>query len=187
MSKSDALSSLTTTPAKLIGIEDKLGTIEKGKIANFLICSSDIFYNGEIYENWTAGKRNIIKKKIKKDIRGYYTFKAEKFNNSLVEIKGQKHKPTVKIYSIDSTNLVTSLNENIITINDKKGDFKALGYIENDKISGEFLYKDGKKYPFLIQRDSVFIDKKKKKEDVVAEKKYQLFGIQINLTGLRKN
>ena len=170
LSKSDALSSLTTTPAKLIGIEDKLGTIEKGKIANFLICSSDIFYNGEIYENWTAGKRNIIKKKIKKDIRGYYTFKAEKFNNSLVEIKGQKHKPTVKIYSVDSTNLVISLNENIITINDKKGDFKALGYIENDKISGEFLYKDGKKYPFLIQRDSVFIDKKKIKEDVVAEK-----------------
>ena len=169
LSKSDALSSLTTTPAKLIGIEDKLGTIEKGKIANFLICSSDIFYNGEIYENWTAGKRNIIKKKIKKDIRGYYTFKAEKFNNSLVEIKGQKHKPTVKIYSIDSTNLVISLNENIITINDKKGDFKALGYIENDKISGEFLYKDGKKYPFLIQRDSVFNDNKKKKEDVVAE------------------
>ena len=114
-------------------------------------------------------KEILLRKKLK-DIRGYYTFKAEKFNNSSVEIKGQKHKPTIKIYSIDSTNLVTSLNENIITINDKKGDFKALGYIENDKISGEFLYKDGKKYPFLIQRDSVFIDKKKIKEDVVAEK-----------------
>ena len=82
-----------------------------------------------------------IKKKIKGDIRGYYTFKAEKFNNSLVEIKGQKHKPTIKIYNLDSTNLVTSLNENIITINDKEGDFKALGYIENDKVSGDFLYK----------------------------------------------
>ena len=101
LSKSDALSSLTTIPAKLIGVENKLGTIEKGKIANFLICSSDIFYNGEIYENWAAGKRNIIKKKIKEDIRGYYTFSSAKFNNSLVEIKGQKNKPTVKIHKID--------------------------------------------------------------------------------------
>ena len=115
LSKSDALRSLTVTPAKLIGVENKIGTIEKGKIANFLICSSDIFDSGEIYENWTAGKRNVIKKKIKEDIRGYYTFKSEKFNNSLVEIKGQKNKPTVKIYSIDSVNLITSLKENIIT------------------------------------------------------------------------
>ena len=43
LSKSDALRSLTVTPAKLIGVENKIGTIEKGKIANFLICSSDIF------------------------------------------------------------------------------------------------------------------------------------------------
>ena len=169
LSKSDALRSLTVTPAKLIGVENKIGTIEKGKIANFLICSSDIFDSGEIYENWTAGKRNVIKKKIKEDIRGYYTFKSEKFNNSLVEIKGQKNKPTVKIYSIDSVNLITSLKENIITINDKDGDFKALGYIKNGKISGDFLKDDGKKYPFIMQRDSIFNDQKKKKEDSVTE------------------
>ena len=169
LSKSDALSSLTTTPAKLIGIEDKLGTIEKGKIANFLICSSDIFYNGEIYENWTAGKRNIIKKKIKKDIRGYYTFSSEKFNNSLVEIKGQKNKPTVKIHKIDSLKLTTSLKGNTITINDKTGDFKALGFIENGKISGNFLNEDGKTYSFIMQRDSVFNDKKTKKDKAVTQ------------------
>ena len=134
-----------------------------------MICSSNIFDSGEIYENWTAGKRNIIKKKIKEDIRGYYTFKSEKFNNSLVEIKGQKNKPTVKIYSIDSVNLITSLKENIITINDKDGGFKALGYIENGKISGDFLKDDGKKYPFIMQRDSIFNDQKKKKEDSITE------------------
>ena len=169
LSKSDALRSLTVTPAKLIGVENKIGTIEKGKIANFLICSSNIFDSGEIYENWTAGKRNVIKKKIKEDIRGYYTFKSEKFNNSLVEIKGQKNKPTVKIYSIDSVNLITSLKENIITINDKDGGFKALGYIENGKISGDFLKDDGKKYSFIMQKDSIFNDQKKKKEDSVTE------------------
>ncbi|MFL2576918.1 MAG: amidohydrolase family protein [Flavobacteriales bacterium] len=163
LSKSDALSSLTTIPAKLIGVENKLGTIEKGKIANFLICSSDIFNNGEIYENWAAGKRNIIKKKIKEDIRGYYTFSSAKFNNSLVEIKGQKNKPTVKIHKIDSVNLTTLLKGNTITINDKAGDFKALGYIENEKISGNFLNEDGKTYSFIMQRDSVFDDKKNKK------------------------
>ena len=44
----------------------------------------------------------------------------QELNNSLVEIKGQKHKPTVKIYSVDSTNLVISLNENIDDVRNRR-------------------------------------------------------------------
>ena len=37
LSEKDALNALTTIPAKLIGVENILGTLEKGKIANFFI------------------------------------------------------------------------------------------------------------------------------------------------------
>ena len=86
-----------------------------------------------------------------------------------MEIKGQKNKPTVKIHKIDSLKLTTSLKGNTITINDKAGDFKALGFIENGKISGNFLNEDGKTYSFIMQRDSVFDDKKTKKDKAVIQ------------------
>ena len=74
-----------------------------------------------------------------------------------------------KIHKIDSVNLTTSLKGNTITINDKAGDFKALGYIENEKISGNFLNEDGKTYSFIMERDSVFDDKKTKKDKAVIQ------------------
>ena len=39
----DALAALTTVPAGLIGLDDRLGTIESGKIANLVIADADLF------------------------------------------------------------------------------------------------------------------------------------------------
>ena len=166
LSEENALKALTTTPAELIGIESEIGSIENGKIASFLICSSNIFDDGIIYENWTSGKRNIISKKIKNDIRGYYTLKTQKFNNSLVEITGTKEKPSIKIYKIDSTKLISSFDDNQLTINDKMGSFKALGYFENQNIKGKFLDETGSLHEFTMIRDSIFTSKKNNKESI---------------------
>lgn len=163
LKKSDALKALTTTPAKLIGIDEKIGKIEKGKIANFLICSSDIFDDGIIYENWTLGSRNVLKEKVKNDIRGFYTFKSEKFNNTSAEISGKKENPSIKILAIDSSNLITSFKGNQLTLNDKDGEFKAQGIYKNGNIAGEFLDDSGKIYQFLMIRDSVAKEKTKSK------------------------
>ena len=46
-------------------MSSKLGTLESGKIANFIITSSDIFEDGVIYENWINGKKHIVNKKRK--------------------------------------------------------------------------------------------------------------------------
>ena len=77
LSKTEALKALTSTPASLIGEKNNIGTLEKGKKANFIICSDDIFENGIIYENWSDGKQNIINEKIKIDLRGYYTWESK--------------------------------------------------------------------------------------------------------------
>ena len=41
--RKDALASITINPAKLMGVHDQLGTLEKGKDATFIACSGDIF------------------------------------------------------------------------------------------------------------------------------------------------
>jgi imidazolonepropionase-like amidohydrolase len=43
LSRDDALRSITTTPATMFGLSDRLGTIEPGKIADFTITRGDLF------------------------------------------------------------------------------------------------------------------------------------------------
>ena len=39
--RSAALAALTTVPASILGLEERLGTIAKGKIASFVVCDGD--------------------------------------------------------------------------------------------------------------------------------------------------
>ena len=109
LSKKKALASLTTIPARQINAEKMIGTIQKDKYANFIICSKDIFEDGVIYENWIAGKKFEIKKEPKIDIRGYYTIKSDKFNGENVVIEGSINKPEVIISILDSLPLNSNL------------------------------------------------------------------------------
>ena len=69
-----------------------LGTLEKGKIANFLICSGNLFENGEIYSNWIQGKEHIINRKNNFDARGNYLINEKDtliINGSLAKHKAK--------------------------------------------------------------------------------------------------
>jgi N-acetylglucosamine-6-phosphate deacetylase len=58
LSRSTALASLTTEPARHLGIDDRTGTIEPGKAANLLVTTGDLFVRGtEIEEVWIEGVR----------------------------------------------------------------------------------------------------------------------------------
>ena len=51
-----ALAGLTTTPAEWLSVSDHLGTIETGKLANFVITDGDLFdTETEVVETWVAG------------------------------------------------------------------------------------------------------------------------------------
>ena len=61
LSETTALEALTTNPAKFLNIADKVGTIEKGKLANFIITEETLFDEDNILlENWVQGQRYII-------------------------------------------------------------------------------------------------------------------------------
>jgi imidazolonepropionase-like amidohydrolase len=58
LSETKAIEALTKTPAQQIGVYDQVGSLESGKIANFLITTESIFNsNAKIIENWIQGNK----------------------------------------------------------------------------------------------------------------------------------
>jgi imidazolonepropionase-like amidohydrolase len=59
-----ALAAVTTEPARLLGLADRLGTVEAGKIANLTVAEGDLFTEEtKIREVWIDGRRYEIKER----------------------------------------------------------------------------------------------------------------------------
>jgi len=107
LDKVTALEALTTQPAQILG-NSKLGNLNAGSYANFLITSGDVFdTKTTLYENWVNGSRTIFEDISKKDIRGNYRFTIDKDTFNL-KINGTLGKLKTEITS-DSLKLSSSL------------------------------------------------------------------------------
>ena len=74
LTETRALEALTKTPANLLGVYDKVGSLETGKVANFLISSGPIFAEKTILlQNWVAGDKFSVKDDQWFDVKGNYT------------------------------------------------------------------------------------------------------------------
>ncbi len=73
LSENAALDALTITPAKSLGVSEMVGSLEVGKLANFLVTTGPIFQEkSTVLQNWVQG----IKYTIKEDagsVNGNYT------------------------------------------------------------------------------------------------------------------
>ncbi|MCB5227968.1 amidohydrolase family protein [Alishewanella sp. 16-MA] len=56
LDKQQALAALTTTPASLLGLDDRLGKIAAGYQADLVISRGDLFTDGEIVATWLRGQ-----------------------------------------------------------------------------------------------------------------------------------
>src|SRR5450432_193787 len=122
MSEQKALDALTKTPASLLGMYDKMGSLEAGKLANFLIVSGPIFSEKTIvYQNWIQGNKYILKEDGWKDIRGVYNLTLNNSPHTLI-IKGEATKPSAEIADIDTSKVDLSLKDRLVlmVINFKK-------------------------------------------------------------------
>ncbi|RCS41497.1 hypothetical protein DTL42_23385 [Bremerella cremea] len=53
-----ALAAMTTVPAKRLGIDNQLGTVEEGKLASFVVTSKPLFEkDSKVVETWVNGQR----------------------------------------------------------------------------------------------------------------------------------
>ncbi len=71
LKRESALRALTVTPAKLLGIGERLGTIETGKLAHLVITDGPLFERKtKIVETWVDGERYDIAASPRDDVRG---------------------------------------------------------------------------------------------------------------------
>ncbi|HEX6848457.1 MAG TPA: amidohydrolase family protein [Chitinophagaceae bacterium] len=73
LSENKAMEALTKTPATLLGIYDKVGSLDEGKIANFIITSGPVFNEKSvIIQNWIQGEKYSVKEEAWTNIAGTY-------------------------------------------------------------------------------------------------------------------
>jgi imidazolonepropionase-like amidohydrolase len=169
-----ALEALTTIPAQLLGESEKIGSLQPGRYANFLITSGAIFdKETTLYENWVQGTKNIINSKDQKDIRGTYSLSAGG-KNYILNISGEVSKPktTVKIGETEYPSKL-EYSENWLTVSftdeEAKGTYQTTAIIpkEGENFSGKLLLPNGVESSFLAMRTGAASEDKKedKKEE----------------------
>ncbi|AHF15332.1 amidohydrolase family protein [Niabella soli] len=73
LSEKAALEALTATPAALLKVSDKVGSLAPGKFANFIITSGNLFSEKTVLlENWIQGDRYEINAKTNNEKSGQY-------------------------------------------------------------------------------------------------------------------
>lgn len=111
------LKALTYTPANYVKAYDKVGSIEKGKIANFIICSKPVFEEKNvIYQNWVAGKQFIIR--AYKDEPIFGQFKLLLGNNERYSVKVTTTDENLNmLVRMDTTDIKAKIsrNKNLVT------------------------------------------------------------------------
>lgn len=156
LTEKQALQAVTEIPAGYLGIGDKVGSLEKGKLANFLISSDNLFKNGNIiFENWVQGKRFIVNKIDVSDVRGTYNLNVDGVGAILLKITGTGGGSVAAIEraGVDSVKTTATFTRNgdWVSINfnlkkSPKGDVRLSGYITSAQpiaIKGESALADG--------------------------------------------
>ncbi|WP_088342133.1 amidohydrolase family protein [Robiginitalea sediminis] len=102
--ESAALRALTSEPARLLGKADQIGSLQPGRLANFLITSGPVFdKETTLYENWVRGQRDVLADMEQKDIRGTYSLVTGGKTFTL-EVGGKAGSPSLKVKR-DTTDL----------------------------------------------------------------------------------
>ncbi|MEO6548875.1 MAG: amidohydrolase family protein [Ferruginibacter sp.] len=141
LSEQRALEALTQTPAVLLNMYDKVGSLDAGKIANFLISSGPVFAEKTIIlQNWVQGNKYIVKEEGWKDNRGNYKLVVNNEPYQL-EVKGEQGKPSAALLSKDTIKTDLVINDPIIKINfsfkkDSNAVTRLSGVVSGDKWSG---------------------------------------------------
>lgn len=103
LTENKALDALTKTPATLLGVYDKVGSLEEGKLANFVIASGPIFNEKTIiYQNWVQGDNYNVKNENWSAIAGVYNLSVTGKNGTKTYVLDVKNESSANILSTDT-------------------------------------------------------------------------------------
>lgn len=169
LSPEDALASLTTVPAQMLGLEKRIGTLEPGKVANFFITSSALFVKEKatVYETWVSGKRFIQQARPEADLQGSWELTYGDRQASLL-IGGKPNQPTGKVVlTIDTLKAQIGLLglDIVMTFPDSKlssaGKLRLIGLVNGNQMGGTAVLPDGGEVRWSAIRQGDWKDKEK--------------------------
>lgn len=134
LTEEEALQSLTLEPAKTIGVDNELGTLEKGKFASFIIYDGNPFKKeAKVLESWLMGKQTIYNQLPEHDIAGKYNILIGP-KTYPITIEGTAEKPNAKVtYKNKITNADTTITGFIIL---DKSDITIQFIVDDESYSG---------------------------------------------------
>ena len=161
LSKKTALDALTIIPAKSLNLNNKIGKLDKGFLANFLITSGPIFDDKTVInENWIKGQRHIVKSNDNINADGNYVFNINnrsyevKISNSLLRPKATVERDSIDIKS--KTSLVDDwLSVTLFDSIDGKLSFAQISskITSTDNLSGRGINFNNEPFLFNISKN----------------------------------
>lgn len=113
-----ALEALTKNPAQLLNMYNETGSIEAGKLANFIITSGPVFAEKTvILQNWIQGEKNMVKDDVSNSTRGRYNVKISSPTTSRTFALEVKDNAAADIIAADTIATKYSNDGKLVKIN----------------------------------------------------------------------
>ena len=150
LSETTALKALTTTPAQLLKVEDQVGSLKKGMLANFIVTSGKLFDEKTIiHQNWIQGEPYSVKSLDTKNFNGNYNLSVneQSFN---MEVSGEagSHKAKIKVNDSTSLDVTATFGNDLITLSfnptkQSTGSIRLSGWSDGNNMKGKGQLVDG--------------------------------------------
>ena len=185
LAKSAALAALTTIPAQMLGMENQLGSIEAGKLANLVAMDGDLFKSkSKVMDTWVRGARYEIEKKAAVDPRGKwkttFTLADAGSMDATLELSGELKKLKGKLSSahgkVDLKSATLDHHRMTIVMPGDSMGFKGMirmsAKVDKDRLRGQGELPDGTTFKWMASRiDEMDEEKYDQKKEKASDKK----------------
>lgn len=167
LSEQTALAALTTVPAKMCGLSDRIGALQPGMLADFLVCDGDIFADdATLYSVWIQGSEYEIEPIPEVDFRGKYDLSADDLDlkldltGKLSRPKGEftlgEQKGKLESVSAESNKLEFALKLDTLNVS---GMLRFSGRLLGDTLAGDLVMPDGAWRQWRAVRTEAYVPK----------------------------
>ena len=164
LSKDAALAALTSTPAEMFGVADRLGAIAPGRVANLVIASGDLFAEeAKVLTTWVDGFYYDTPLADDRDLRGTWDVTVNGKTLPLV-VEGEADKLDAKLAG-EKAGLSAREDAVLLVVPAKlvgagEGGVRLSGRVEGDAMSGTGDAPAGATVRWSAKRTGPFVAKK---------------------------
>ncbi len=125
LSPEKAFAAMTIDTARLYGVDDLIGSLEKNKIANIMVTDGDLFgEKTKVVETWVDGVRHESEQEPLREVAGTWKLIATGFSNHSLLIEKNKNALSASIVSQSELEKADQTSDQEIQ-NDKRSDKKS--------------------------------------------------------------